>query len=354
MKNLKLTSLLVAIVLVLGLVAGCAGASTTAAPAATTAAAGETTTAAAATTAAAGGKITVAVTNMTLKESVYKYMQTAAQKKADELGVNLIWQSCENDPQVQLNQVQDFIAKGANVIVIEPARSDAAVPMVKAANEANIPVINLEAEIKGIPTALRIVADSYKVGVMQAEDYINNVWDKKPANVVIASGTKGDEVAETITKGVLDTLAKQPDIKIVASQALEGWDRQLAMNMMQDALAKYDNNIQAVFANNDTMALGAMKAAEGAGVKDKIWFYGADHDSDSVKAILAGDNLKVVDKGAIKQGERIVEAAIAVAKGEAISEAQDVNGVKIWFTPIALVQKNALDLAKEKYPELFK
>lgn len=346
MKNLKLASLLVAIILMLGMFAGCASTPTTAAAAATDAAA--------TTAVAAGERISIAVTNMTLKESVYKYMQEAATKKAAELGVDLIWQSCENDPQVQLNQVQDFIAKGVDVIVIEPARSDAAVPMVKAANEAGIKVINLEAEIKGIPTEMRIVADSYKVGVLQAEDFINNVWDKKPANVVIASGTKGDEVAETITKGVVDTLATQKDITIVASQALEGWDRQLAMNMMQDALAKFDNNIQAVFANNDTMALGAMKAAEGAGVKDKIWFYGADHDADSVKAILAGDNLKVVDKGAIKQGERIVEAAIAVAKGEAISEVQDVNGVKIWFTPIALVQKDALDLAKGKYPDLFK
>lgn len=350
--KLKLTSLIVMIALMVTVFAGCASTSTTAAPAATTAAAGETTAAPAATT-AAGEKLKIAVTNMTLKEAVYKYMADNAKIKADELGVELIWQSCENDPQVQLNQVQDFIAQGVDVVVIEPARSDAAVPMVRACEDAGIPVINLEAEIKGAETAMRIVADSYKVGVLQAEDYINTVWDKKPVNAVICSGTKGDEVAETITKGVTDTLAKYPDITIVAQQALEGWDRQLAMNMMQDALAKFDNNIGVVFANNDTMALGAKKAAEQAGVDKNIWFYGADHDSDSVKEIQAGTNLKVVDKGAIVQGQRIVEAGVAIAKGETISGLEDVNGVKIWFTPIGMVSEDDLSLAKAKFPELF-
>ena len=350
MMKLKMISILITLALMLGLVAGCAATETTAAPAAP----GETTAAPAATTAAgADDKLIIAVTNMTLKEAVYKYMADNAKIKADELGVELIWQSCENDPQVQLNQVQDFIAKGVDVVVIEPARSDAAIPMVRACEEAGIPVINLEAEIKGITTEMRIVADSYKVGALQAEDFINNVWDKKPVNAIICAGTKGDEVAESITKGVMDTLAKQPDITVVANQALEGWDRQLAMNMMQDALAKFDNNIGVVFANNDTMALGAMKAAEQAGVDKNVWFYGADHDSDSVKAIQAGANLKVVDKGAILQGQRIVEAGIAVVKGEAISGVEEVNGVKIWFTPIGMVEASDLSLAEGKFPELF-
>lgn len=351
--KLKFASLFVIFALMMTVLAGCASTSTTAAPAATTAAAAETTAAPAATTAASGDKIKIGVTHMTLKESVYQFMADAAKAKADEMGVELLWQSCENDPQVQLDQVHNFLAQGVDVVVIEPARSDAAVPMVRACEDAGVPVINLEAEIKGAATDLRIVGDSYLVGVMQAEDFINNVWDKKPINAAIASGTKGDEVAESITKGVTDTLAKYPDITVVASQALEGWDRQLALNMLQDALAKFDNNIGVVFANNDTMALGAMKAAEQAEVDKNMWFYGGDHDMDAAKAIIAGANFKTVDKGAILQGQRIVEAAVAIAKGESIPDVEEVNGVKIWFTPVRLVEASDLSLAKEKFPELF-
>lgn len=233
------------------------------------------------------GQLVIGVTNMTMKESVYHFMKAAAEKKAKELGVKLIWQSSENDPQKQLSQVENFIAMGVDAIVIEPARSDAAVPMVKRAKDAGIPVVNLEARIKGIKTDLRIGADCVRIGEMQVEDFVKSYGDK-PANVVILSGTKGDETAEDITKGNLNAIKRHPNIKVVMQQYHLEWDRQLAMNTMQNALVKTNKNIQAVFANNDTMAHGAMKAAEEAGVRDKIMFYGADNDKDSVEEILKG------------------------------------------------------------------
>ncbi len=313
--------------------------------------------------AATDDKIVIGVTNMTMKESVYTFMKDAAMAKGEELGVEVVWQSCENDPAVQLQQVEDFIAKEVDVIAIEPARSDAAAQIVMKAKDAGIPVINFNALIMNESTDLWLVTENVKDGELQVQDFVDNVWDGEPCNVMVISGTKGDQMCEDITQGCMNILEKYPDLNLAVHQYHENWDRQLALNTTQDALVKYDNKIAAIFANNDTMALGCMQAAEDAGVADKIWFYGSDHDRDSVIAIQEGANLKVVDLNSMLTGERIVEAGIAIVKGEDIEgsvtvtqkENADVakGGQLTWFVPIALVSADDLSMAKVKYPDLF-
>ncbi|MGO0060081.1 substrate-binding domain-containing protein [Brevibacillus fluminis] len=303
-------------------------------------------------TAGSKDKIVVGVTNITMKESVYQFMKTAAENKAKELGVEVMWQSSELDPSAQMNQVQNFIAQKVDAIVIEPADPHAAKQQVMLAKQAGIPVINLEGLIEGAKTDLRIVGDSVKVGEAQVESFLQE-WGDKPANVVILSGTKGDEVAESITKGNLNIIGKHANLNVVGSQYHTNWDKQLAMNTMENLLVKYKNDIQVVFANNDGMIAGAMKAAENAGVKDKIIFYGADNDKSTVEAILKGDPVRTIDKGAVLQGERVVEGAVKLAKGEKPPSDQVVDDIPVWYTPITLVDKNHLEAAKQKFPELF-
>ena len=307
--------------------------------------------------------IVIGVTNMTMKESVYTFMMEAAVAKGEELGVEVVWQSCENDPAVQMQQVENFIAQEVDVIAIEPARSDAAAQIVMKAKEAGIPIINFNALIMNEATDLWLVTENVKDGEMQVQDFVDNVWDGEPCKVMVISGTKGDQMCEDITQGCLNILGQYPDLEVVVHQYHENWDRQLAMNTTQDALVKYDNDIAAIFCNNDTMAHGCIQAAKDAGVEDKIWFYGSDHDRDSVVAIMEGANLKVVDLNSMLTGERIVEVGIALVEGEDISGAvvvtQDENpdvaddGQLTWFVPINLVSADDLSMSEVKYPDLF-
>jgi len=300
-----------------------------------------------------GDKIVIGVTNTTLGGSVYQTMKTAAEEKAKELGVEVIWQSAENDPSTQHNQVQNFIAQGVDVVVIEPAVSNAATELVALTKQAGIPVINLEDLIVGAPTDLRIVGDSVKVGEMQVEDFLK-AWGDKPANVVILSGSKGNEGAENITKGNYNMINQHKNLQVVANQYHANWDSQLAMNTMENVLVKYKNDIHVVFANNDGLITGAMKAAENSGVLDKIIFYGADNDKNIVEDIVKGAPVTTVDKSAFLQGQRVVEAAIKLAKGEKPQSDTVIDGTPYWYTPLSIVNKDNLDVAKQKYPELFK
>lgn len=298
--------------------------------------------------------ITIGVTSMTLKEAVYTYMADAATELAAEKGnVKVEWVACENDPTLQANQVDNYIAAGVDVLVIEPARSDAASDMVKKAQEAGIPVINLEAHIWNAEADLRISTDSLTVGNLQVDHYLENDGDTE-GMAILLSGTNGDEIAETITQANKDRLAeKVPGLEIY-QQYHEAWDRQRAMNTMENVITQYGDDVKVVFANNDTMAIGALRAAENAGVEDKIKFYGADFDADSAQMLLDGiDNFFVVDKSSIEVGKQIVEQSIKLANGEQADFSEVFEGVEtLWIGVTMVTADNIREVGAEKYPEL--
>ncbi len=302
--------------------------------------------------------IVIGITNMTLKEAVYKIMEENAQAKAAEMGnVEVNWVSSENDPTLQANQVDNFIASGIDVLILEPARSDAAKDMVNKAQAAGIPVVNLEAAITGATCDYRIAGNTQLIGEMQVDDYVEREGADVSGKVVILSGSKGDEAAETITKGNLEQLEKAaPNLEVVVQLFHENWDRQLAMNTMENALTQYGDDIVAVFANNDTMAIGAMQAAKNVGKDQDIMFYGSDFDKDSAEMLLDGaTNYAVIDRGAIEIGVAIVEQGVKLARGEEAEVSEVVDDVPTYWVPLKMITSdNISELGKAKYPDLIK
>ncbi|WP_200331243.1 substrate-binding domain-containing protein [Leucobacter sp. L43] len=308
--------------------------------------------------AASGGadaddQIVIGVTNTSMKTPVYEVMREAALEKAEELGAEVIWQSAEFDANAQLSQVQNMIAEGIDVLVIEPVDNNAAAQHVQLALDAGIPVVNLEYYIEGADLSLRIVADSEAVGELQVQTFVDN-WDGSgEANAVILSGTSGSEIADSITAGNEKGIEDAGNINVVAQQNHNNWDQELALKTMENVLLRENNDVQVVFANNDEMILGAYRAAQQAGVADDIIFVGSDHDEMVVQAILDGANMFTVDKGARTQGERITEGAIAVAKGEEIPQDEVIDDIPVWWTPVAVVDSENLELSEAKFPQLF-
>jgi D-xylose transport system substrate-binding protein len=301
---------------------------------------------------ASADKIVIGVTNTSMKTPVYEVMREAALEKAEEMGAEVIWQSAEFDANAQLSQVQNMISQGIDVLVIEPVDNNAAAQHVQLARDAGIPVVNLEYYIEGADLALRIVADSEAVGALQVQTFLDH-WEGGDANAVILSGTSGSEIAETITQGNEGAIEAAGNIDVVAQQYHNNWDQELALKTMENVLLRENNDIQVVFANNDEMILGAYRAAQQAGVADDIIFVGSDHDEMVVKAILDGANMYTIDKGARIQGERIVEGAIAVAEGGDIPQDEVIDDIPVWWTPVAVVDSENLELSKAKFPALF-
>ena len=307
--------------------------------------------------------ILIGITNMTMKETVYVFMRQGAMDEAEKQGVEVIWQSSENDPAVQFNQVQNFITKGIDALVIEPARSDAAGECVKLAKDAGIPVINIGALVTTVQTDLHLENNNYMFGKGQAEDFIS-IWGDNPANIIVLSGSPGDQSAEVMTSSLLEVLKKYPNYNVLDQQNHQNWDKQLAMNTMENALVKYNNKIDVVFSNNDQMALGAYKAAVNAGVGDKILFYGGDGDEDMIKLIADGNkNFKTYERGFENIGRQVVKNSLLLINGENVPyDSMETYGENNEFTvpwqwsPLTLITVDNVkeEMAKlNKWPDVF-
>jgi len=299
-------------------------------------------------------EIEIGVTVMTMRESVRHFMKTGAMKEAKKHGVEVTWQSGENSLSTQMAQIENYISQDIDVIVFEPARADGSTALAARIEASGKPWINVEQPIPGGSPDLRITADNYEIGKLQAETFVKKYGDK-PAKIVILSGSPGNSAAANITQGVLDVLDNYSQYEVVLQREHQNWDRQLAMNTMEDTLIEYDGEIDAVIANNDTMALGAMRAAINAGVEEDILFIGSDFDRESAELLLDGkENYFVVDRGSILQGHNIVKAAVALAKGEEPPyDVIDDEGRPFWKTAITMVSKdNVVEMCGEKYPDL--
>jgi D-xylose transport system substrate-binding protein len=301
-------------------------------------------------------KFKVGVASQTLAIEVYQLMNEAATKWLAENApeVDFTWLACDYDPSKQISQVETFISQGYDCIVIEPVMPETGDTLIEMCQQAGIPVIDLETLAATAKAEVLIVADSYKVGKTQAQYFIDKYGTEEKAKTVVLSGTRGDYVAEEITKGLLDTLAEYNNIEIVMHQWCKDWDPTTAMGHMENALSAHKNDIDVVFANNDQMVNAALKAAINAGVAEDIWFIGSDFDRETVDNIRAGYRLAVLDKSPILQGERIAEAShIILTGGEIPYDVILDNGMKAWWTPITMVDSTNLEgMVASKYPDM--
>jgi D-xylose transport system substrate-binding protein len=166
----------------------------------------------------------------TLQEERYKKDQKYFEDAAKADGLEPFTLSADNDNARQLSQVEDALARGAKVLVIQPTDSAAAGGY----------VAKVVAYDRAIPGADFYVAhDSYRVGVLQAESALKASGNK--GNFVILAGQSGHSVATEITRGYMETLKPfidKGDVKIVLDKTHDSWSPEQALKTVEDAIAK--------------------------------------------------------------------------------------------------------------------
>jgi inositol transport system substrate-binding protein len=246
----------------------------------------------------------------TLRDAMTTYAQS-------QPGVELIAVDSKEDVATQLGQVENFVAQGVDAIIIIPANTDAADPMTKAAQDAGIPLVYVNRIPSNLPEGVAYVgSDSIQAGIMQAEWLAEKLGGK--GNVVIMNGDLAQEAAQKRTEGEKQVFATFPDIQIIKEDTAS-WDRAQGLALMENWLSTGDQ-IDAVAANNDEMAIGALQAIEAAGLLGQILVGGVDASPDAL-AEMDKDRLNVtVFQNAKGQGEGGIQAAIALARGEKIEQ----------------------------------
>ncbi len=273
----------------------------------------------AATTITAQAQDTLALVVSTLNNPFFVSLKEGAEAKAKELNYKLLVLDSQNDPAKELANVEDVLNKKISLLMINPTDSDAVRSAIKAANRKNIPVVTLDRGANSGKVVSHVASDNVLGGEMAGKLIIDTLKGK--GKVVELLGVPGTSAARDRGEGFNKAIKTAAGLEVVASQPAD-FDRTKGLNVMENIL-QAQAEINAVFAHNDEMALGAIKAIQAA--KRDILVVGFDGTDDGVKAVQDGSMLATVAQQAGKIGAVGVEAADKILKGEKVDEYTPVD-----------------------------
>ena len=241
-------------------------------------------------------------------------------------GVTLQIEDAQNDVGRQLNQIQNFVASGVDAIIVNPVDTDATVAMSNLAAESGIPLVYVNREpvnVDDLPEGQAFVASNeLESGTLQTQEVCRLLREQgkgERARAVVMMGELSNQAARMRTQDIKDVIATDECsfIEIVEEQTAM-WSRTQGTDLMTNWLSA-GVEFDAVISNNDEMAIGAIQALKTSGVAmDDVIVGGIDATADALAAMQAGDLDVTVFQNAAGQGQGAVDAALKLARGEAV------------------------------------
>lgn len=263
--------------------------------------------------------------------------------RAKEKGAEVLVEAAEGDAERQLAQAKQMLDKGVKVLVVVPHDAKAAGAIVEAAKARNVPVISYDRLILDAPIDLYVSFDNVRVGELQAQYLVSRA---REGNYVLIGGAPTDHNAQQLREGQMMALKPaidRRDIRIVANEWAENWSADAAKRITEQALKKTRNQIAAVVASNDVTARGAVEALAAANLAGKVLVSGQDAELDAAQRIVQGTQAMTVYKPVRALARLAADAAIALAKGEAVPTADTVDNGREQEVPAMLLSPIPVD-----------
>jgi len=268
------------------------------------------------TQASGGSGITIGLAVSTLNNPFFVELQQGAQEMANQLGAKLTVVDAQNDATNQVNQVQTLVTQGVKAIILNPVDSKQSAPAAKAAEMANIPLISVDRSVEG-KVASEVASNNVSGGSLAAIE----LGRATSGEVAHLKGIPGASASRDRGQGFEQGL-NSGNIKIAAT-AVADFDRAKALNETTNLMQGHPT-IKGIFAENDEMALGAIKALGARAGKD-VMVVGFDGTPDGLKAIQDGTLAATVAQQPKLLGSKAVEQAVKAAKGETVQQVVDVE-----------------------------
>lgn len=241
-------------------------------------------------------------------------VKDGVQKAADEHGIELLITDAQDDPAIQMKDIENLITKNPDAIIIDTCDSDAIVSSVEACNEAGIPVFTMDREANGGVVISHIGYDAIKSGRIAGQYLVDTLGGK--GKIVELQGIMGTNVAQNRSAGFNEVIKANPDMKIVSTQVAD-FDRAKAMSVMENIL-QANKEIDGLYAANDEMLLGALEAIEAAGRSDEIVMIGCDAIDDTLEAMKAGRVEATIAEPPFFLGKAILNTAFDYLEGKQV------------------------------------
>ncbi|MFF7347346.1 substrate-binding domain-containing protein [Streptomyces antimycoticus] len=260
-----------------------------------------------------GASTKVGLSVSTLNNPFFVQLKAGAQEEAKRAGVSLTVTDAQNDASQQANQIQNFTSQNMKSIIINPVDSDAAGPSVRAAGKAGIPVLAADRGVNNAKIATLVASDNITGGKLAAKTLAERLGKK--GTILVLQGTPGTSASRERGKGFAEGLKAYPDIKVVGKQTAD-FDRAKGLDVTTNLLQGHPG-IDGIFAENDEMALGAVKAL-GSKAGKSVDVVGFDGTPDGLKAVENGTLAATVAQQPKELGRMVVRNAVKAAKGQKI------------------------------------
>lgn len=254
----------------------------------------------------------------------------------------------QGSSEKQMNDIKAVVArtKGNVVFNFDPNESADVVPIAKYLGEQNVPFVTWWNKPDNVhpsdyPTwAMHITFDNYTSGYKTAEELMKNMKTPYKGKIIAVQGLLGNTAAIERFKGFKDAVAKHPDVKVVSEQPAD-WSDTKAFSVVSNELVKTPD-VDAIWAANDSMALGAIQALKAKGLAGKIPVTGVDGTPQMFEAIKQGTATATVISDSYLQGGLGLAVALAVKKGEL--KLEDLPKEKrAWMADAPLITKENVE-----------
>ncbi len=281
---------------------------------------------------------TIGYASSNLNDTGQTFIADAATAYATENNITIDVQDAQEDVVKQQDQVKAMIEKGVNAILVVPVDTSAMGPITDAATAAKIPLVYVNRNPFGDATppagVYYIGSKEVVAGELQGDALIKLMGEK--GGVAILMGKLDNEAAVKRTEGNKNVLSKYPGITILAEET-GNWQRDQGMSLTENWLTAYGTKLNAILANNDEMALGAVQALKAAGRAD-VLVLGVDAIPDAKAAVADKSLAGTVLQDLAGQGRTGMEIAVKVLNGETPAQVTWIDFVSV--TPENVAQFN--------------
>ena len=255
-------------------------------------------------------------------------LRNGIQAYADKHGQKVQIEDAKDDVAKQLDQIKNFIASGVTAIIVNPVNTSATQAMSDAAAAAKIPLVYVNRQpinVDTLPANQAFVASNEAdSGTLETKEICKLLAaaGKKEANVYVMVGQLSNQAAVQRTKDIHEVIGgKDCGVKIkIIDEQTANWSRDEAQTLMTNWLST-GKPFDALIANNDEMAIGAIQAMKAAKIDMKVMIVGGvDATQDALASMAAGDLDVTVFQDAAGQGAGAVDAAVKLAKGEKLDK----------------------------------
>ena len=275
--------------------------------------------------------------------------RNAMSSESTKEGAELVLADSQNDQATQDSQVDEFIANGVNVLIINPVDRMKSQSIIDKAKSADIPVVFINREPPA--SILSTYSKAYYVGAkaeesgIEAGEIIASYFKSHPEadknkdgklQFVMLRGENGHQDMILRSRYSVEAISKAGIPPVEIAGAIANWDKLQAMNIMNAFIMSIGpENIEAVIANNDEMALGAVEALKAndynkGDAEMYIPVVGVDANASALDAMNRGEMLGTVLNDADGQGSAAVKLAVMLAKGQDVSK-EVTDGKYIWI-----------------------